>query len=311
MKRIIATLALLAMALPLGCSQDFYAKTIVESKTSPQNMVLMGLTGSGEHLQAKGVISLHQRFDRPDGVEIDAWVINAKATPASGTVVLLHGEEQCKANYLGMGKNLAKMGYDVVLIDLRSHGKSTGKYVTLGAKEKLDVKAIVNTLAGEKKIAAGPLYVFGATFGAATALQYAAIEPKVAGVVVIAPWKDAASVARRKLFLAGLSMKPEEFQDVMDKAGKLADFDPAATSAFNDAAKLKCPVYIIHGLLDLAVPLDDSKAILSQIPGPKKLKVIMPGPEQIAVGLSLETWVPKQIDMVAKGKLTSSEKNAQ
>jgi len=43
--------------------------------------------------------------------------------------VLLHGEEQCKANYLGMGKNLAKMGYDVVLIDLRSHGKSTGKYV--------------------------------------------------------------------------------------------------------------------------------------------------------------------------------------
>jgi len=106
-------------------------------------------------------------------------------------------------------------------------------------------------------------------------------------------------------------MKPEDFQDVMDKAGKLADFDPAATSAFNDAAKLKCPVYIIHGLLDLAVPLDDSKAILSQIPGPKKLKVIMPGPEQIAVGLSLETWVPKQIDMVAKGKLTSSEKNAQ
>ncbi len=37
--------------------------------------------------------------------------------------------------------------------------------------------------------------------------------------------------------------------------GKLlgTDFDPLSTSAVNDAAKLKCPVYIIHGLLDLAV----------------------------------------------------------
>jgi pimeloyl-ACP methyl ester carboxylesterase len=305
MKRIIAIIALAAWVAPLGCSQDFYAEKIVESKTSPPNRVWMGLVGSGQQLQAQGIIDLQRRFDRPDDTKIDTWVINAKTKPASGTVILLHGEGECKANYLDIGKNLAKMGYDVVLIDLRSHGQSTGKYITLGAKEKLDVQAIVNTLAREKKILAKPLYVFGVTFGAATALQYAAIEPEVAGVVVVAPWKDAVSVARRKLFLAGLNMKPGQLREVFDRAGKLADFDLAKTSAFNDAAKLKCPVYIIHGLFDMAVPLDDSKAILAQLKGPKKLDIILPGAQQIAVGLGWKTWVPQQIDMVAKGKLTA------
>ncbi len=289
----------------IGCNQDFYTKSLVESKTAPRNIITMELVGTGEQLLKRNLIDMHRTFAMPDAVEIDTWVINAKTQPALGTVVLLHGTEQSKANYIGIGGNLAKMGYDVVLIDLRSHGRSTGKYITYGAKEKQDVKNIVDSLISEKKIPAKPIYVFGVTFGGATAIQYAAIEPNVEGVVVVAPWKDTPSAARRKIFMADVAMKEQDFQQTLSNAGKLADFDPQTTSAVNDAAKLNCPVYIIHGLLDLAVPVSDSEAIIANVKGPKKLKIIMPGPEQAAVGIGWEQWVPDQIDLVAKGKLDS------
>lgn len=289
--------AVLLSSLCTGCSSS----KIVEAGTLDK--VAMELTDNGDALVKQKTIDLHRRFTMPDEVEIDVWVINARGTKSAkprGTVILLHGMGEYKAKYLGVGKNLAKRGFDVVLIDLRCHGRSGGKYITCGAKEKQDVKTVLDTLIREKKVVPNPLYVFGVTFGGATAIQYAAIEPNVRGVVVIAPWKDTASKARRDV---GLLMSEEDFQKVLAEAGKIADFNPQTTSAVKDAAKLTCPVYIIHGMFDWVVPLSDSQAILAVLPGPKKLKIITPGPEQMVVGIGWETWVPEQIEKVAKGRI--------
>ncbi len=299
MKKAICLLGLAIFLSCIGCDQ---AKFIVESKTTPANKIKMELLGNGEQLQKRGTINLHRKFTMDDNVNIDVWLINAAKKPTLGSVVVLHGTDESKSNYLGIGQNLAKLGYDTVLIDLRSHGRSDGKYITCGAKEKHDVKTIVDTLINEKKITAKPLYLFGVTFGGAVAIQYAAIEPNVAGLVAVAPWKDTYSMARRKLKL----MKEDEFQATLKQAGKLADFDPIKTSAVKDAEELHCPVYLIHGLLDMAVPISDSKAIIAQVKGSKKLKIIMPGPEQLSIGIGWESWVPEQIDMVAKGKLNAT-----
>jgi alpha-beta hydrolase superfamily lysophospholipase len=306
MKHIAPLLNVLLPVLLLGgCT----AATIVQSGTEDTNKITMELIGSNEHLLNRGMVDAARRFKMSDGVEIDAWAIKSRKKDArpAGTVVVLHGTGQSKANYLGIGANLAKMGYGVVLIDLRCHGRSGGKYITCGAKEKMDVKTVVDAMIKDKVVTAKPLYVLGVTFGGATAIQYAAIEPNVAGVVAFAPWKDTAAKARRDV---GLMMSEEEFQKVLADAGKLAEFDPMTTSAVRDAAKLKCPLYLIHGALDMVVPLSDSQAILQAAGGPKKLKVIMPGPEQLAVGIGWETWVPDQVDMVAKGKLNEKKKPA-
>ncbi len=285
-----------------GCTST----RIIESGTQPPNKITMELVGTGEQLLKQNRIDLHRVFVMADKTDIDVWVINPKGKGTAkprGTVILLHGEGQSKANYIGIGTNLAKMGFDVVLIDLRCHGRSGGKYITCGAKEKQDVKTVVDTLIAEKKIISEPLYVFGVTFGGATGIQYAAIEPNVRGVVAIAPWKDTVSKARRDV---GLLMNKEDFEKVLDEIAQAADFNPRTTSAVIDAANLNCPVYLIHGMLDLAVPVADSEAILEALPGPKKLKIIMPGPEQLAVGIGWETWVPKQIEKVVKGKIQKS-----
>ena len=312
MARIIfLSLSLVTLFLIVaGCGNT----KIIEPQTSLANQGVMNLMGTGDELQKKGLISFHRRFTRPDEVIIDVWGINAKVkapTVPSGTVVILHGTEESKANYLDMGKKLAKRGFDVVLIDLRRHGRSTGKYITCGAKEKLDVKAVVDTLITEKKIIAKPLYVFGVTFGGATGIQYAAIEPRVCGVVAIAPWKDTRSKAARDL---GMLSSPQDINKALDEIGKIAGFDPHSTSAVADAAKLTCPVYLIHGALDFSVPVSDSEAIFLALNGPRKLKIVVPAVDQTAIILrGVSAWEADLVENLAKGnvEMTTKQQDAE
>jgi len=310
MARIIFLSLITLLLIVGGCGNT----KIIEPQTSMDNKWKMDLMGTGDELQKKGIISFHRRFTRPDEVIIDVWGINAKVTvptKPSGTVVILHGTGESKANYLDMGKKLAKRGFDVVLIDLRRHGRSTGKYITCGAKEKLDVKDVVDTLIAEKKIIAKPLYVFGVTFGGATAIQYAAIEPSVCGVVAIAPWKDTRSKAKRDL---GMLTSRQDVNKALDEIGKIAEFDPNSTSAACDAVKLTCPVYLVHGGFDMVVPVSDSEAIFLALNGPRKLKIVLPGVDQTAIVLrGVSAWEADLVENLATGKveMTTKEQDAQ
>ena len=243
-------------------------------------------------------------FTMDDGVESDTWLIKSKKSESCPTLVILHGAGESKANYLDVGRNTASLGYNVLLVDLRHHGRSGGKYITCGAKEKKDIKAIIDTLASEKIISGLPIYLLGFTYGGATAIQYAAIDERVAGMVVFSPWVDTVTKARRDL---GLILDEEDFEKKLGAAGKKANFDPFATSAIQDAAKLKCPVYIIHGMGDLVVPVSDSQAIYRQLVTTSELKIIRPGPKQIAIGLDWSSWVSEQVEKMVKGKLESQK----
>lgn len=287
----------------VGCQVN----PVIQGGTSVQNQFQMELVGPGEKLVESGQISDARQIQRPDGVALDVWTIQGKMpddSPPAGTVVLLHGLGESKADYLTIAKNLSHMGYDAVLIDLRAHGRSGGEYITCGAKEKYDVKAVVDALQADGLIRGKPVYVFGKTYGAATAIQYAAIDPRVEGVMAFTPWRDTVAKARRDI---GPLASEEELAAKLDEAGQLADFDPHAASAEEAAAKLTCPVYLIHGTIDLAVPMADSQAIYTRIKGPRKLEAITPGLGQIIYAVGWDQWVPQQIDKLAKGTLDGME----
>jgi len=303
MKNILLPLTCLLAAGLAGCGADFNAKQIIEYNTDP-GKVRENIAGTGEHLLEAGRIDLHRSYAMPDGVEIDVWVLRAKnpsgreqANAPKGTVVILHGLSESKASfpYFGAGQELATLGYDVILPDLRAHGRSGGKYVTYGAKEKHDVKAVVSNLLSEGEVCE-PIYAFGATLGGATAIQYAAIDNRCKGVMAMTPYKDAVSIARRRLMM----LSDDDFQAALDKAAKLAKFDPAEASSERAAGKLDCPLLLAHGMIDLTVPPEHSEAIYAAAAGPKKLILITPGPEQIAMFTIMEKWVAEKVDMLAR-----------
>ncbi len=297
------------VGLLVGCSAEQHAKLLVQPDTSP-GRIDQGLKGSPEKLLAAGTIDIHRRVATSDGAEIDVWAINARnaqpdgtKSPARGTVVILHEMRKSKGSfpYFGAGQKLAEIGYDVILMDLRAHGRSGGKYVTYGAREKYDVKAVVDSLVGSGELH-GDVYVFGAGIGGATAIQYAAVDPRCKGVVALTPYKDFDTIARQWLNALTLTLTESQKLAAIAKAAEIAQFDPAEASAVTAAADVKVPMLLLHGLVDFSVPVEHSEAILAAAGGPKKLQLIIPG-EQIALMAIMENWIAEKIDSLATKKL--------
>jgi cephalosporin-C deacetylase-like acetyl esterase len=160
----------------------------------------------------------------------------------------------------------------------------------------------MDSLIGRGAVGGQAIYAFGATLGGATAIQYAAIEPRCKGVMAFAPFKDARSVAGRIMLVFAPTMGQADFNRTLARAGELANFDPADASSVEAARKFAGPLLLVHSLLDVAVPFSDSQAIYDACRGKKKLDVLMPGPEQIA-WVVWEDWIASAIDQMARGNL--------
>jgi alpha-beta hydrolase superfamily lysophospholipase len=306
MRRTALTLLLpLAIFSSVGCQQDFYARQILEHDTS-YGKLMLAMAGDANWLIKQKRIDSHHRISTSDKTRIDVWVIKGKppagggnggSFQAPGTAVIIHGLLDSKASYLSLGERLSAMGYDAVLLDLRAHGASGGKYITWGAKEQTDVKQVMDTLTSGK-VVSDKIYAFGSSLGASVAIQYAAIDPNVKGVMAMAPFKDI-TIVRRGLAILAPTMSDDYFNAVLARAGKLAGFRPSDASAADAAAKLGCPILLVHGLLDMTVPVANSEAIYQAAGEPKQI-IIVPWASHATLLLAREAWIAEQIDNIAR-----------
>lgn len=90
------------------------------------------------------------------------------------TVICFHGyRAQVKNDLSGIGQYFLSLGYNVLFVNQRSHGKSRGLVISFGIKEKYDVKSwsdfAVNNLKQEEII------LYGVSMGASTVLMSSAL----------------------------------------------------------------------------------------------------------------------------------------
>jgi pimeloyl-ACP methyl ester carboxylesterase len=74
-----------------------------------------------------------------------------------------------------------------VLVDLRGHGKSTGKRIYFGVQEAHDLSQLLDELAHDGRLKE-PVAAFGESYGAALALRWKTVEPRVRTVVAVTPY---------------------------------------------------------------------------------------------------------------------------
>jgi pimeloyl-ACP methyl ester carboxylesterase len=74
-----------------------------------------------------------------------------------------------------------------VLVDLRGHGKSTGKRIYFGLQETHDLSQLLDELAHDGQLKE-PVAAFGESYGAALALRWKPAEPRIRTVVAITPY---------------------------------------------------------------------------------------------------------------------------
>ncbi|SEL50551.1 Lysophospholipase, alpha-beta hydrolase superfamily [Pseudoxanthomonas sp. GM95] len=118
------------------------------------------------------------------------------AVPARDTVLLLHGWGMESSSMLPWALFLAQHDYRTITVDLRNHGRSSRAPMGYGMREARDVNALISQLRAQGEIT-GSLHVLGVSYGAATALFAAALQPgQIDGVISIASFDNAADAIR-------------------------------------------------------------------------------------------------------------------
>lgn len=118
-----------------------------------------------------------------DGIRIAGWWIPAATEigPAGPTVVIVHGYGDNKSGALEYAGFLHDR-YNLVLVDLRNSGQSTGTLTTQGSREQHDLAAILDWVIGAKHPA--QLVVFGQSMGGHTAVNVVADDQRVGALIL-------------------------------------------------------------------------------------------------------------------------------
>jgi hypothetical protein len=222
---------------------------------------------------------------RGAGVELEGWWFHA-APPVRGTLVFLHGVGANRGSGLGTAERLVPLGFDVVAYDSRAHGDSTGDACTYGYYEKTDLSRVLDQLTHP------PFLVMGTSMGGAVALQAAAVDRRIAGVVAIAPFSDLrTAAAERAPFFASRSNIDAAFRQAEASAAFRAD-DVSPVAA---APHISVPVLLVHGDHDEETPAAHSLRILAALGGPKRLITIAGGGHRgglpPAVWQEVDRWI--------------------
>ncbi|WP_048149018.1 alpha/beta hydrolase [Palaeococcus ferrophilus] len=126
-------------------------------------------------------------FETEDGLKLSGWWID---NGSDKTVIPLHGYTASRWYSLYMKPTvefLLKEGYNVLVFDFRAHGKSEGKYTTVGDRELLDIKAAVRWLGENHPEKASKIGLIGFSMGAMVTIRSLAEIPEVCCGVADSP----------------------------------------------------------------------------------------------------------------------------
>jgi len=236
-------------------------------------------------------------MNKPDGSGQATYNFNwqfpnpgAPRVSPKATIVILHGILVSKEYMIHWAIYLAQKGYRTVIVDLRGHGASTGRFVTFGAVERTDMRQVLDELS-RRGLVAGPVGVLGVSYGAAVGLDWAAIDPRVGSVVALEPFSD----PRRAIVQFTRGYMPEQvkgitddqFASAEDQAAHIANFRWSDADVLRAVQGLRVPVLFYHGRDDTWIPPEHSVRLMAAAPA-GSLLTILPDDNHMTLSVRLD-----------------------
>ncbi len=198
------------------------------------------------------------RIRSPHGY--DLYALYLPLPGAQKTVIITHG---ITYNLYGSVKYLwmfRKRGFNVLLWDLRHHGRSGGPDATFGLMEPADLRAVTD-FAEQRLGGKGLIGSHGESMGAAIALIHAAQDARIGFVIADCCYSSMRDILAYRLKV-DYHLPPFPMLDLADfwfylrYRTHFADVSPLKA-----CARLETPVLITHGAADSFTPARMSEAL--------------------------------------------------
>lgn len=204
-----------------------------------------------------------------DGAALSAWLFDQPG-PARCGVVLSHGYRSTRYGVLKYAPLVWKRGCDVLAIDARYHGDSTGDHGTFGVYERRDLVAVVDWLAGRLEVPRARVGLIGESMGAAISLQAAALIPDLGFVAADSSFSDLRTILARQGEIRYGGFIDVFLPAAMALAGWRAGADLDDAAPVRHAPRIRAPVFLVHSRDDDFTPWSHSQAIHDAIAHDRK-----------------------------------------
>ncbi|MEL7270707.1 MAG: alpha/beta fold hydrolase [Bacteroidota bacterium] len=200
----------------------------------------------------------NQEFEEYNVETRDGAVINGlrfKSQSPKGVVFYLKGNSKSIKGWGKFAVDFTRHGYDVIMVDYRGFGKSTGRRTQKAVKR--DMQVIYNKI--RDKVPEKYIILYGRSLGSGFATKLASMNnPRM--LILDAPYYSLSKVANKYIPFMPLSL--------------LIKF-PMPT--YKWLKYVKCPIHIIHGTDDRLIPYKTSIKLSKINPKTTKLYTVIGG----------------------------------
>lgn len=245
-----------------------YSKDIIYAEYNDEN-----LNDAQKWLEEKSNYS-GKYIESYDKLQLHSYVVTQNSNKWA---IVVHG-------YGGSGKLMSDkskyfydMGYNVLIPDLRGHGKSEGDYIGMGWKDRLDIISWINFIIKENPNA--EIVLHGTSMGAATVLMTSGenLPSNVKAIVADCAYTSAWDEFSYQLETY-LKVPSSYILNVTNMVTKLkAGYSLKEASALECVKKATVPILYIHGDKDKFVPYSMMDKLYDATNSPKEKLTIEGG----------------------------------
>ena len=200
--------------------------------------------------------------------ELYGWWIPA-AKPAAPTIYFLHGNTRNISNDMIQAHLLHEWGYNLLMIDYRGFGPSTGGPPS-EAKTYEDAEAGWHYLLTKLGAQPGRSFIYGHSLGGAIAVNLALHHPEAAGLILESTFTSMQAMGKLDYGFLPVHLLLDQKFDSIAKIGKIA-----------------IPVLFTHGTWDPTIPWQMSRQLYEAAKQPKQLLLIKGGEHNNSWSLDL------------------------
>ncbi|MBN1787230.1 MAG: hypothetical protein JW806_02415 [Sedimentisphaerales bacterium] len=126
-------------------------------------------------------------FNAKDGAKLNGWFIPSTTHVSDSTVIIVPGRCPTKTLFIPHVRILNSSNYNVLLLDLRGNGGSSGHKYSFGIRETDDILGAVDYLKNNQAESSKYIFALGVNEGASALIAASAVEERFTGVVIDNP----------------------------------------------------------------------------------------------------------------------------